>query len=142
MSSTASESLARELQRLDCRMSLRILVADDDADLLEVVVEALTDAGANVASAKSGAELLKRLGEDGAFDLIIADVLMPWMTGLQVASSVREAGLEVPVILMTGTRDSTLDERVDSLDRTVLLRKPFGDRELRAAVQKLLPGAI
>jgi two-component system copper resistance phosphate regulon response regulator CusR len=85
---------------------------------------------------------LKRLGEDGAFDLIIADVLMPWMTGLQVASSVREAGLEVPVILMTGTRDSTLDERVDSLDRTVLLRKPFGDRELRAAVQKLLPGAI
>jgi len=142
MSSVESATLARELQAPERCMSLRILVADDDADLLEVVVEALTDAGANVASAKSGAELLKRLGEDGAFDLIIADVLMPWMTGLQVASSVREAGLEVPVILMTGNRDSSLDERVDSLDRTVLLRKPFGDRELRAAVEKLLPGSI
>lgn len=123
-------------------MSLRILVADDDADLLEVVVEALTDAGAKVASVKSGAELLKQLGDDASFDLIIADVLMPWMTGLQVASSVRDAGLQVPVILMTGAGDSSLDERVDSLDHTVLLRKPFGDRELRAAVDKLLPGAM
>jgi CheY-like chemotaxis protein len=123
-------------------MALRILVADDDDDLLEVVVEALTDAGAKVASVKSGAELLKRLGEDASFDLIIADVLMPWMTGLQVASSVREAGLEVPVILMTGARDSSLDERVDSIERTVLLRKPFGHGELKAAVEKLLPGAI
>jgi CheY-like chemotaxis protein len=123
-------------------MPLRILVADDDADLLEVLVESLTEAGANVASVKSGAELLKRLGEDASFDLVIADVLMPWMTGLQVASSVRDAGLEVPVILMTGARDASLDERVDSLDRTLLLRKPFDQGELKAAVQKLLPGAI
>lgn len=123
-------------------MPLRILVADDDADLLEVLVESLTEAGAHVASVKSGAELLKRLGEDASFDLIIADVLMPWMTGLQVASSVRDAGLEVPVILMTGAGDASLDERVDSLDRTLLLRKPFDQGELKAAVQKLLPGAI
>lgn len=141
MSSVAAE-LARELQHLECCMPLRILVADDDADLLEVVVEALKETGANVASAKSGAELLKRLGEDASFDLIIADVLMPWMTGLQVASSVRDAGLEVPVILMTGTRDASLAERVDSLERTLLLRKPFGHRELKAAVEKMLPGAI
>jgi CheY-like chemotaxis protein len=121
-------------------MPLHILVADDDADLLDVVVESLTDAGAKVASAKSGAELLKRLGEDASFDLIITDVLMPWMTGLQVASSVRDAGLEMPVILMTGARDSSLNERVDSLDRTLLLRKPFDERDLKAAVEKLLPG--
>ena len=123
-------------------MPLRILVADDDADLLDVVVESLTDAGAKVASAKSGAELLKRLGEDASFDLIIADVVMPWMTGLQVASSVREAGLEVPVILMTGGRDASLNDRVDLLDKTVLLRKPFDQNQLRAAVEKLLPGTL
>jgi len=123
-------------------MPLRILVADDDADLLEVVVESLTDAGAKVSSAKSGAELLKRLGEDASFDLIIADVLMPWMTGLQVASSVRDAGLEVPVILMTGATDASLNQRVDMLDNTVLLRKPFDQDDLKAAVQKLLPGTL
>ena len=135
-------SLAREVQRSIGFMPLRILVADDDADLLEVLVESLTEAGANVAGVKSGAELLKRLGEDASFDLIIADVLMPWMTGLQVASSVCDAGLEVPVILMTGARDASLDARVDSLDHTLLLRKPFDEGELKAAVQKLLPGAI
>ena len=123
-------------------MPLRILVADDDSDLLEVVVESLTDAGAKVASARSGAELLERLGEDAGFDLIIADVLMPWMTGLQVASSVREAGLQMPVILMTGMRDPSLSERVGSIEGAILLRKPFGADELRAAVAHAVPGAM
>jgi CheY-like chemotaxis protein len=121
-------------------MSLRILVADDDADLRESVVELLTDAGAEVASVQSGAELLARLGEGEPYDLVIADMLMPWITGLQVTSSVRDAGLNVPVLLITGAADATLEERVDSLERTVLLRKPFDSDQLRAAIAALLPG--
>jgi CheY-like chemotaxis protein len=121
-------------------MSLRILVADDDADLRESVVELLTDAGAEVASVQTGAELLARLGEGEPYDLVIADMLMPWITGLQVTSSVRDAGLNVPVLLITGAADATLEERVDSLERTVLLRKPFDSDQLRAAIATLLPG--
>src|SRR5689334_10741719 len=101
-------------------MALRILVADDDADLRETVVDLLTDAGAEVASVPSGAELLARLGDGEHYDLVITDMLMPWLTGLQVANSVREAGLSVPVILITGARDESLEERVDSLERAVL----------------------
>lgn len=122
-------------------MSLRILVADDDADLRESVVDLLTDAGAEVASVPSGAELLARLGEGEPYDLVITDMLMPWLTGLQVASSVREAGLTVPVILITGAIDASLDERVDSLERAVLLRKPFDADQLHAAIATLLPAA-
>ena len=122
-------------------MSLRILVADDDADLRESVVDLLTDAGAQVASVPSGAELLARLGEGEQYDLVITDMLMPWLTGLQVASSVREAGLNVPVILITGANDASLADRVDSLERAVLLRKPFDSDQLRAAIVALLPGA-
>ena len=119
-------------------MSLRILVADDDDDLRESVVDLLTDTGAEVASVQSGAELLARLGEGESYDLVIADLLMPWITGLQVASSVREAGLTVPVILITGASDASLEERVDSLERAVLLRKPFDSAQLRAAMATLL----
>jgi CheY-like chemotaxis protein len=122
--------------------ALRILVADDDADLRESVVELLTDAGAEVASVQSGAELLARLGEGEPYDLVIADLLMPWITGLQVASSVRDAGLSVPVLLITGAGDASLEERVDSLERTLLLRKPFDSEQLRAAILELLPGAL
>lgn len=122
-------------------MSLRILVADDDADLRESVVDLLTDAGAEVASVPSGAELLARLGEGEPYDLVITDMLMPWLTGLQVASSVREAGLDVPVILITGANDASLDERVDSLERAVLLRKPFDAAQLQAAIAALVPAA-
>lgn len=123
-------------------MGLRILVADDDDDLREFVVELLTNAGANVASVRSGAELLARLGEGERYDLVIADMLMPWLTGLQVTSSVREAGLSVPVILITGADVASLEARVDSLDRTVLLRKPFDPDQLRAAIGQLLPGTL
>ncbi len=123
-----------------CSMPLRILVADDDADLRESVVELLTVRGASVVSVPSGAELLARLGEGEPYDLVITDMLMPWLTGLQVASSVREAGLDVPVILITGASDDSLEGRVDSLERAGLLREPFGADQLHAAIVALLPG--
>ena len=61
----------------------RVLVADDDAELLEVVADTLIRLGADVIRASTGAELIERLAEYGPFDLIITDVAMPWMTGLQ-----------------------------------------------------------
>ena len=123
-------------------MSWRVLVADDDPDLLETVAAALSAAGATVVRASSGAELLERVAEDGVFDLVITDVSMPWMTGLQVAHSMREVGLAIPLVVMTGVRDSTLPERVRSLGEDVtLLRKPFDLEQLRAAVLLRLPTA-
>jgi two-component system OmpR family response regulator len=134
----ARPAKAREMQEL-CHMQARVLVADDDPDLLDIVVTSLTESGADVVSATSGADLLEHLADDGPFDLIITDVAMPWMTGFQVAHSVREAGLDVPVIIMTGRDDPGLTERVQSLGgRAALLRKPFDSQALDAAVAALL----
>ena len=66
----------------------RILVADDDLDLLHVVCRALELTGANVVRAKTGSELLERLGE-GKYVLVITDVSMPSMTGLEAMRSAR-----------------------------------------------------
>lgn len=125
------------------RMTCRVLVADDDPELLELVVDSLIDAGAQVVRATTGAELLERLAEEGPFDLVITDISMPWMTGLQVVLSIREVGLEVPVMFITGSGDPSLHDRVRSLGAsTLLLRKPFDSAELRAAVTQLVPGSL
>lgn len=116
----------------------RILVADDDPDLLDAVVEVLERLGAEVVRAEGGDELIERIAE-GRYTLIITDICMPWMSGLQAMHSARTAGLGTPVIIMTGMKDEGIPEQVLALgENAVLLRKPFEFSELEAAVAKLL----
>jgi CheY-like chemotaxis protein len=118
---------------------LRALVADDDSEMLSVVSKALRQFGADVVAVTSGGELLEKLANDGAFDVIVTDISMPWMTGLHVMHSVRTAGLPVPVVVMTALRDPTLPEQVASLGvRAELLHKPFSMSDLYAALRRCL----
>jgi DNA-binding response OmpR family regulator len=117
----------------------RILVADDDQVLLTMVADALERMSAHVARARTGAELVRRLVENGPFDLVVTDISMPWMDGLQAMRSVRYAGLAPALIFITGLTDDSLADRVAALGRrAVLLRKPFELAELEAAVRELL----
>lgn len=117
----------------------RILVADDDPDLLRSVAAALERLGAEVVRARNGGELIERLADQGPFTLVVADVSMPWMSGLQVLYSARTAGLGIPVVVMTALKDERLVEQVQALGRNaVLLRKPFELDELESAVTRLV----
>lgn len=119
---------------------LRILVADDDDDVLQDVSSSLEALGACV-TARSGDELIARLGEDAPFDVVVTDIAMPWMTGLQVMHATRYAGLPTPVIVMTGLRDAEIPDRVRALgEHAYLLRKPFGMAQLERALAAVLPG--
>jgi two-component system KDP operon response regulator KdpE len=117
----------------------RILVADDDPELLQLVVNALLVRGFEVVSATTGGELLEGIAEDGPFHLVITDVAMPWMTGLQVMHSARSAGLSCPVIVMTAMRSHKTAEQVAALGVEVqLLYKPFTIDDLDRAVRRAL----
>ena len=117
----------------------RALVADDDAEMLSVVTKALLQFGADVVAVESGGELLEKVANDGPFDVIVTDIAMPWMSGLQVMHSARTAGLPVPVVVMTALRDPTLSEQVSSLGaRAELLLKPFSIDDLFAALRRCL----
>lgn len=114
----------------------RVLLAEDDPDMLGSVTQALRGLGADVVTATDGAELLQRLADEGPFTVIVTDVSMPWMTGLQAMHAVRYAGLGTPIVVMTALQDSRLPQDVRALGAHVeLLRKPFGIGELETAIR-------
>jgi two-component system, OmpR family, alkaline phosphatase synthesis response regulator PhoP len=111
----------------------RILVADDNRQLVEMIRATLHDAGYDVVSAYSGlavANLIER--ED--VDLLVLDVLMPGMSGDAVATLMKRAKPHVPVLLMTGDSGG---EFVAGVEFPVL-RKPFTDQQLVDAVRDVL----
>lgn len=115
---------------------LRALVADDDAELLEVVCGAIERWGADVTCAVSGFELLEKLANSGPFDFIVTDVSMPWMTGLQVLHSSQTAGTNIPVIVMTALRDQKTFDQAHALgEHATLLLKPFTLPQLLEALR-------
>src|SRR6187455_2977128 len=105
--------------------SVRVLVADDDPQLLDAVSDALTRLDADVVRASSGADLIEQLATAGPFDLVITDVSMPWMSGLQAMRATRTAGLSTAVIVMTALTDPRIPAQVKSLGaNAAFLRKP------------------
>jgi CheY-like chemotaxis protein len=117
----------------------RVLVADDDPQLLEALAVLLQQLGATVVRAHTGAELIDRLAETGPFDLVVTDIAMPWMTGLSSMRAARTAGLGMPIIVITALHDEAIPAEVKALGpNAVLLRKPFEAQELESAVEELL----
>src|SRR5215510_9097635 len=117
----------------------RVLVADDDPELLDAISDALTRLGADVARSRNGAELIENLADKGPFDLVVTDIAMPWMTGVQAIHAARSAGLGTPVIVMTALRDEGIAVRVKALGKNAaLLHKPFALAELESLVTRSL----
>ena len=120
--------------------TVRILVVDDDAAVRESLRRALRLEGFDVELAGDGAEALQRLESDGDEhpDLVVLDVLMPNVDGLEVCRRLRRTGSRVPVLMLTA-RDEVRD-RVAGLDAGAddYVVKPFALEELLARVRALL----
>ncbi|RMF11767.1 MAG: nitrogen regulation protein NR(I) [Alphaproteobacteria bacterium] len=115
----------------------RILIADDDPGIRLVLREALSDAGFAVVTAVDGHDLLERVEqEDG--DLVITDVLMPGLDGLDVMARIRERRPDLPVIVISA--HATLSTAVDATRGGAFdyLAKPFDLDELMALVHRAL----
>jgi DNA-binding NtrC family response regulator len=117
-------------------MAVRILVIDDDAVACEFLQEALSRAGYAVDSYTSAKKALK---EDlSQYDLLMSDIRMPDVDGLQFLKQVHEKWPELPVILMTayGSLETTMEAlRLGAWD---YISKPFSPDEIRAMVKKVL----
>jgi two-component system response regulator MprA len=117
---------------------MRILVVDDERAVRESLRRALSLEGYDVDLAGDGAQALAALEENGDPDLVLLDVLMPQLDGLEVCRRIRSTGRTVPVLMLTA-RDEIKD-RVAGLDAGAddYVVKPFALEELFARVRALL----
>jgi DNA-binding response OmpR family regulator len=111
----------------------RVLIVDDDQALRTVLATALGDEGFTVSQAGDGAAGLRRFESDGA-DLVILDILMPEMDGLEVCRRIRRKST-VPIVLLSSRGEEV--DRVTGLETGAddYVTKPFSTRELVARIR-------
>lgn len=116
---------------------MRILVVEDDDVLREAVVSLLVEEKYDVDEAASGDEGLYS-AEQGIHDLLVLDIMLPEVSGLEIVKALRKRGDAVPILLLTA-RDS-VDDRVIGLESGAddYLVKPFAIRELLARIKALI----
>ena len=114
----------------------RILIVEDDSMVRAVSTELLTRAGYTIVAVEAGEDALRLFDEGATFDVLVTDLMMPRMTGPELTAALRERGIELPTVYMSGYAD---DDSVPADDaRTRFLAKPFSGERVAAAVADLL----
>lgn len=113
-----------------------ILVAEDEAPLADLLRLSLEAAGHQVTLAHDGQEAL-RLFEQGGFDLVILDVMMPGMDGFAVCAEIRRRS-DVPIIMLTALSDPDAVVQGFDLGADDYITKPFQFREVQARIAAIL----
>jgi PAS domain S-box-containing protein len=114
---------------------LRVLVVDDDSRVRESVGRLLSLEGMLLAFAENGTEARAVLQRDPDFDLVVSDLAMPMLDGVDLWRALLQARPDLPVILMTG-QDPSLFEIGELPHPPIVLRKPVTRSALRAAVTR------
>jgi signal transduction histidine kinase len=134
------KAVALEPQKL-ARGDETILVVDDEKAMREVLVQALRAAGYSVTEAASGTEALQAAAaKDATIDLVLTDVMMPGMSGPELATRLRQARPGLRVVYMSGATREALRQRDDAIDAPFLW-KPFSTEELTQTIRQALDGA-
>lgn len=114
-----------------------LLIADDEADLVEIYVDLLSPIAHQIVIAKNGAEALNYV-RSGRIHAALTDVSMPVMTGLEFLAEVRKMGLQLPVVVVTGFGDKQLLLEAIRLNATDFVEKPFNASQFTTTVKKAL----
>ncbi|MFC1516779.1 response regulator [Thermodesulfobacteriota bacterium] len=122
------------------RKPLKLLIIDDNAEILDALYDFFIKKNYDVVSASDGLEGLKMIeGEKQGFDLVITDIVMPNISGVGVISIMKKKYPDIPVIAITGWGEHpealATDARAD-----LVLEKPFELPELEAAITDMLSG--
>ena len=117
-------------------MGLKVLVVDDEEDIVEVIQDRLEAYGFTVITAGTGVEALSRLSTE-KFDGIFLDVKMPEMGGIETLEHIRKKDRKIPVIIITSssTREAAIEAMAKGASEYVL--KPFEWEELKAKIEKV-----
>ena len=112
----------------------RVLIVDDDPQVRHVTASFLTAFGHSTTEAGDG-EAALRLLQDGRYDIVVADLAMPGMSGIDLAAEIRDRNPGLPVLILTGHA-----EAMQIPDDLPVITKPFRSADLAARVATLLDG--
>ena len=122
------------------RRRATILAVEDDPRVARATVASLEELGHRAIACASGAEALDLIDRNPAIELVVTDVMMPEMTGTELAAAIRKRGLDLPVLFVTGYVGEAGD--AEGLAGGELLRKPFTVAALAEAVENALSGEV
>jgi CheY-like chemotaxis protein len=116
----------------------RILLVEDEKDLAQLVCEILYTLPAKVIVAKNGREAIRIIESDQSFDLVLLDLVLPQLNGLEVLRRLRRISTTTKVILSTGYVESLDLKELAGFEISGLLSKPYMPSQLLAAVRAAL----
>ena len=122
-----------------------LLIAEDDRDMRRFLVESLEEAGYRVTEAEDGEELRRRLFASGRApgdswpEILVSDIRLPGLSGLELLADLRKSDWSLPVILITAFGDESVHREGKRLGAAVVLDKPFDVEDLLSAVESLVP---
>ncbi len=115
----------------------KILVADDEANIRLLLEEVLTEEGYQVTTAATGREALRKILKE-QYDLLIFDIKMPEMNGLEVVEKIRELKKDTPVIICSAYKHLQDDYVVGTSSITAYVTKPVNLAEFKEKVRSAL----
>ena len=132
----------QQATRMTARPSrpLSVLVVDDEELVRKFVERVLREAGYQTATASDGPEALEVAAKLESFDILVTDLMMPQMTGDELARRVRVSTPSVKVLYLTGFSDRLFNEKVTLWADEAFLEKPCSVKGLLQAVSLLLLG--
>lgn len=130
----------RPARRADDELAGRLLYVEDNAHIAEITCLMLEDSGLEIIQASSAEQALQIAGDgDIAFDIVLTDVVMPGLSGVQLARRLNRRWPGLPVVLVSGFSDELAMGYGGQYE---LLRKPFTRGALVECLQRHLDGAI
>ena len=137
------ESGSQPMVSRNAELKGRVLVAEDEAAVRDLLFDLLTGWGLDVTLAATGVEALALFHVDAQrFDLVLTDLTMPGMTGVALAQAVTQLRPGMPVLLCTGFSDDLREEEITAAGIHAVLRKPLEPADLRANLDRLIATSL
>jgi len=105
--------------------TIKIMFVEDETDLITIISDTLSKLGADFVTANNGQEGLEKLKDNPDIKLIVSDINMPVMNGIEMIKNIRESGSDIPCIIMSAHTEPEYLKSADELNVTDYILKPF-----------------